>query len=522
MKIKHILIVVLISLFIAVATTFVYSRYIDTKFVDLSNQTLPVNYASFIEKSISNGGGPVDFTSAAVAATPAVVHIKTKIKAKQITGGGNQQQQQNPFGDFFGFGDDFFNHFFNGPRVIPEQRASGSGVVINPNGYIVTNNHVIKGADEITVTLTNNKTYKATVVGADLSTDIAVIKIDDKNLPYLVYGNSDSVKLAQWVLAIGYPLNLDVTVTAGIISAKSRNIGINQSATPIESFLQTDAAVNPGNSGGALLNTSGQLVGINTAIASPTGSFAGYAYAIPSNIVKKVVDDIIKYGIVQRAYLGIQYLNDEASDDQKKKLGIKQDINGVYVMEVVADGAAKIAGIQKGDIITQVNGAPVTSGAELQGQIASFKPGDKIAITFVRDGKQHIVNATLKNKVGNLALTPKPSDNIIQQLGGILANVDAQTAKKYDIEGGVLVKKIGSGLLQKTRMQEGFIITSINDNAIKSIDDLKQAILNSNGTIRLQGFYPGYEGIYSYPLNLGDSSQQSNDGNNDNGGGDGN
>jgi S1-C subfamily serine protease len=279
---KNILAIIGISFATTFVSIWVYSKWIKPSSSIDSNNQLPTNYASFF-----NGNAPastVDFTPAASSASPAVVHIKTKTNAKRVDA--NQQRQRNPFSDLFG-DEDMFGDFFGGPRVMPEQRASGSGVLITADGYIVTNNHVVNGADEINVTLTNKKSYKAKVIGTDPSSDLAVIKIEAASLPYIVYGNSDEIKLGQWVLAIGYPLNLDVTITAGIISAKNRNININgrQSDRPVETFLQTDAAVNQGNSGGALVNTSGELVGINSAIASPTGSYAGYSYAIPVNIV---------------------------------------------------------------------------------------------------------------------------------------------------------------------------------------------------------------------------------------------
>jgi serine protease Do len=308
------------------------------------------------------------------------VHIKTKTKARQVSNN-SRQRYSNPFADLFG---DDMGDVFGGPRIIPEQRASGSGVLITDDGYIVTNNHVVDGADEINVTLANKKSYKATVVGSDASSDLAVIKVEAKGLPYLVYGNSDDAKLGQWVLAIGYPLNLDVTVTAGIVSAKSRSIGINdrQSNAAIESFIQTDAAVNPGNSGGALINTNGELIGINSAIASPTGSYAGYSYAIPVNIVKKIVTDIVKFGAVQRAYIGIQYPRENLTEEQKKELGTgyKEGEPGVFITDVPTDGAAAAAGLKKGDVVTKVNGVTVLSGPELQEQVTRFKPGDKISL----------------------------------------------------------------------------------------------------------------------------------------------
>jgi S1-C subfamily serine protease len=296
---------------------------------------------------------------------------------------------------------------------------------------------------------------------------------------------------------------LDVTVTAGIISAKARSIGINrrQSETPIESFLQTDAAVNPGNSGGALINTDGQLVGINSAIASPTGSYAGYAYAIPVNIVKKAVNDLIKFGTVQRAYLGIQYSPDDLTEEQKKELGIKGYTDGVYVTDVPVSGAANIAGIKKGDVVTKINGVTVNSGPEMVEQVTRYKPGDKITVTYIREGKENTASLTLKNKAGNTSIVKNAS--IIETLGGQLDNIDKKTASQYDIAGGVVVKKIGDGLLSRTKMQEGFVITSVNGMVIKNLDDLKVALEKNKGNaVKLEGIYPGYEGSYGYPLNL--------------------
>jgi serine protease Do len=366
----------------------------------------------------------------------------------------------------------------------------------------VTNNHVVEDADEITVTSTNRKTYKAKIIATDKNTDIAVIKIDGTSLPYLVYGNSDDVKLGQWVLAIGYPLNLDVTVTAGIVSAKSRSIGINKGDRPIESFIQTDAAVNPGNSGGALVNTEGELIGINSAIASPTGSYAGYSYAIPVNIVKKIVNDLMKFGAVQRAYIGISYPPDELPEEKKKELGVKEG-DGVFVNGVAEDGAAKQAGIQKGDFITKVNGVEINSGPELQEQVARYKPGDKINVTYVRDGKEKTVDLTLKNKAGTYAEVKQES--ILDHLGAELVTADKATAQKNDITGGVVVKKLGNGPLKDARMQEGFVITSVDGQEVKTVEDLKTILGSAQGTVRLEGIYPGYEGTYGYPLNLNDN-----------------
>ncbi len=504
MNFKNVVAVIGISATTAVASVFAYGKFVQSKNAGIQEPgKMPVNYAGFF-----NGNNipvaAVDFTAAATSATPAVVHIKTKTKARQVT---NNQKQRNPFGDMFG-GGDMFDDFFGGPRsqTIPEQQASGSGVIISEDGYIVTNNHVIDGADQINITLPNKKSYKATLVGADPSSDLAVIKIEAKGLPYLVYGNSDDAKLGQWVLAIGYPLSLDVTVTAGIISAKSRSININsrQSKSPVESFIQTDAAVNPGNSGGALINTNGELIGINSAIASPTGSYAGYSYAIPVNIVKKVINDIVKFGTVQRAFIGIQYANDGMSDEEKAKLGIKE-FDGVYVMDAPDGGAAKAAGIKKGDVVTKVNGVKVTTGPEMVEQVARYKPSDKITLSYLRDGKESTVNLTLKNKAGNTDIVK--TESILDKLGAEFENVDKKIAAANDIPGGVVVKKFkeNSLLSKKSKMQEGFVITSVNETEIKTVDDLKTALNSAKGgSIRFLGIYPGFQGTYAHPFNLAD------------------
>lgn len=499
MKLKNILLVVAISASTAILSVWGYNKIAGNygSVVLQQDGKLPVNYAGFFDKN-NMAAGAVDFTAASTSATPAVVHIKTRTKERQVSN--NLPKRKSPFSDLFG-DDDPFQDFFGGPRssVIPEQRASGSGVLVSNDGYIVTNNHVVEDADEVTVTTSNRKTYKGTVVATDRNTDLAVIKIDASNLPYLVYGNSDDVKLGQWVLAIGYPLNLDVTVTAGIISAKARSIGINKGPNPIESFIQTDAAVNPGNSGGALINTEGELIGINSAIASPTGSYAGYSYAIPVNIVKKVVNDLMKYGAVQKAYIGISYPPDDASEEQKKAQGIK-DGPGVFVSGVADDGAAKEAGLQKGDFITKVNGVTIATGPELQEQVLRYKPGDKINVTYFRNGKESTTSITLKNKAGTYETVKQES--VLDKLGGELVNLDAATAKKNDIAGGVLVKKLGDGLLKNTRMQEGFVITSVDGQEVRSLDQLGAVLKSSQGTVKLEGIYPGYDGTYGYPLNI--------------------
>ncbi len=493
MKWKQILLIVGISAVSAVSSVWIYSKINTSKtaFTQSSDGKVPVNYAGFLD-NVAGAGDPVDFTKAANAAVPAVVHIKTKIPAKKAS---NQlpRNRNNSMEDLF---EQFFNN--GGSQMQPEQRASGSGVIISDDGYIITNNHVVSDggtgvADEITVTLHNKKVYKARVIGKDPSSDIAVLKIDGTGFPLLLYGNSDNVKLGQWVLAIGYPLTLETTVTAGIVSAKGRNIGINgrQSQTPIESFIQTDAAVNQGNSGGALINTDGQLVGINSAIYAPTGTYAGYSFAIPVNLVKKIVNDLIKFGDVKRPYLGISAQQDkfDAGD-------------GAYIGEVAKDGAAASTGLKKGDVITKINDVPINSWSELQATVSSYNTGEKINITYRRDGKEYTTSAVLTARTGTYQQTAIAG--VGEKLGADLQTIDKTTAAKYEIEGGVLVKKIKTGgAFSQTRMQDGFIITSVNGVDITSIEELGQAITSLKGeSIQLEGIYPGYEGVYRYPLNL--------------------
>jgi serine protease Do len=503
MKLKQLLLIVFVSAVSAVGSVFIYSKVApdNTTFVQSSDGKLPINYAGYFD-NIAGGAAaePIDFTKAAGAAVPAVVHIKTKIPAKKVS---NRLGRNNSGGM-----DDFFEQFF-GPQVQQEQRASGSGVIISEDGYIVTNNHVISDggdgvADEINVTLSNKKIYKARIIGRDPSSDIAVLKIDGKGLPFMLYGNSDNVKLGQWVLAIGYPLTLEATVTAGIVSAKGRSIGINarQSQTPIESFIQTDAAVNQGNSGGALISTEGLMVGINSAIYAPTGTYAGYSFAIPVNIVKKIVNDLIEFGSVKRGFIGISYPSSESENEKLVKGAGVADGQGVYVQQVPTDGAAAAAGLKKGDIITKINNNPVSSGLEMSAQIASFKPGDKVSMVYFRSNKEYTTTITLKESAGKTEVASANNLNVI--LGAELEALDKKKATQYEINGGVVVKKIISGgAFSQTRMQDGFIITSVNGVEVASLEELSKAIMELDGrSVQLEGIYPGYDGVYRYPLNL--------------------
>ena len=445
---------------------------------------------------------PIDFEKAAAAAVPSVVHIKVTMKAKEVsrmeTPGGSDQD--DPFGDMFKrfFGDGGRGgHAF----VEPDQKASGSGVIISSDGYIATNNHVVNGATNIVVTLNNRRNYTAKVIGTDPNTDLALIKIDGKDLPVMNIGNSDDVKLGQWVLAIGYPLNLDVTVTQGIVSAKSRNIGINtQASAPVESFIQTDAAVNPGSSGGALVNTNGELIAINSAIASPTGSFAGYAYAIPSNLMKKVISDIMKYGSVQRGYLGISMAPEGLDDAKKKELGINSDADGVFVMETAPNGAAAQAGIKKGDVITTINDQPVTSDARLAELIATQKPGDHVKINYIRDGAQKTADVVLQGKMGTFASSGSAA---VESLGAQFSDLSKDDASRLGIDGGVIVNNIQDGVLSnQTNMRPGFIITRIGETRVHNVAELKDALSKQGSNFQIQGVYPdNSQEVYYYGIN---------------------
>ena len=394
MKFKQFLAALFISAAAFAGGGWMYGHYEDQNALTANNK---ISSSIFKQAKFTDDGSNVpttDFENAAAKASPAVVHIKVlkRVSDQGFSFFGVPQNQDGSGG--------MSDNNSNGAQ--PREVASGSGVLVSANGYIVTNNHVVKNADELTVTLNDKNDYKAKVIGTDPATDLAVIKIEGSNFPYLNFSNSDNVRVGQWILAIGYPLDLETTVTSGIVSALSRDIDINSrnSQAPLESFIQTDAAVNPGNSGGALVNTNGELIGINSAIASPTGSFAGYAYAIPSNIVARVTGDIIKYGRAKRAYLGIMFGNDQMSEAQRQKNNIPNG-NGVYVMEVANGGSADDAGIHKGDFITKLNGTVISTGTELVGKISALRPGDKIDITFVRGGQENTTTATLQGSQGN-------------------------------------------------------------------------------------------------------------------------
>ncbi len=495
MKMKQIIAVVFISAVTTVLTMWGYRHFaVKDQYVyqGSSNDSgkIPTNYAKFMDGF--DAGAALDFTPASSAAIPATVHIKTKTNRTAS----NNLPRRNPFADLFDMDMDFFGER---SRSLP-QSASGSGAIISEDGYIVTNNHVVAGADEINVTLSNKKSFKAKVIGADPASDLAVIKIEAKNLPFLVYGNSDEVKVGQWVLAIGYPLTLETTVTAGIVSAKGRTLEINrrQSDAPVESFIQTDAAVNPGNSGGPLVTTDGKLIGINSAIASPTGAYAGYSFTIPVNIVKKIISDLMKFGTVQRAYLGIEYAPENVPDEIKARDGIEFG-EGVYVVNVRESGAAVAAGIKKGDVITKVNGVPVLNAADMVGQIATYRPGDKINITYRRGGKEITAPVTLKNISGTTEIV---KTSAIDKLGASFKDLSKEGARELGVAGGVVVAEIKGGIMSKVRVQEGYVILKANGKEVKSVDEFAKVIDGASGSVKLEGMYLGYEGIHTVVINL--------------------
>ena len=493
---KRIFGVVLIAMATSVFTMALAKKYLypDLVYQAAVNPAADLHYASYTEPLASpDGGGYVNLEEAAERSSRAVVHIKTETKARTV-------QYRSPFGD------DFFDQFFGGgPRFYQQpQQSSGSGVIITDDGFIVTNNHVVDGADQVTVILNNKKSYPAKVIGKDPSTDLAVLKINESRLPTIPYGNSDEVKLGQWVLAVGYPLTLETTVTAGIVSAKYRNIGINKNQSgnnAIESFIQTDAAVNPGNSGGALVNARGELVGINSAIASPTGSYAGYSFAIPSNIVKKVVTDMIEFGNVQRAYLGVGYVDSKnATPEQITALKLDK-VEGMYVSQVYEGSTAERAGLKEGDFITRIGNRSVRTGPEMTEQIAQFRPGDNTSITFLRNGKEMTATINFKNRFGNTDIVKADAQT---QLGATMRDLTAREQQALRLKGGVVITDIRPGglIAKQTRMKKTFIVTQINERDITNTTDLEKIVASGEKELQLGGIYSNFQGLYYYMIKL--------------------
>lgn len=417
-------------------------------------------------------GGLVDLTTAAESAVSSVVYIKVT-----QTGKTQRVQVQDPFQDFFG---DFFGFGGRQPQQRefkqPDRHSAGSGVIISADGYIVTNNHVVGEADEIEVKLNDNREFKGRIIGCDATTDLALIKIDAKNLPAIPIGNSDDLRLGQWVLAVGNPFNLTSTVTAGIVSAKARSLGANS----IESFIQTDAAINSGNSGGALVNERGELVGINAMLYSQTGSYSGYGFAIPTSIMNKVVADLKVYGTVQRAVLGVQGTDVGTWVDSEKAKGNDPDlgvVDGVYVSQVVDASAAEEAGLQKGDVITDFDGKHVTKMSELQEAIAQHRPGDKVSMTYMRGKKAHTVSITLRNTQG----TTKVLEEVdLDQLGVQMKPVDEQVKRELGINYGLTISAIRNGKMKQAGASKGTIILQVNEEKMNTVDDWEEAVKRAN------------------------------------------
>lgn len=467
-------------------------------------------YASQGNNSVASTSGvnaqPVDLTYATDKALPSVVTVRVVTNSKtQVV------EMEDPFGDFFDpFG--FFGRGQGGTQrrqvQTPKRQGSGSGVIISADGYVVTNNHVVDGADEITVILTDNREFSARIIGTDANTDLALIKVDGKNLPAISIGDSQKLKVGEWVLAIGNPFSIGTTVTAGIVSAKARSMAGQggASVTSVQSFIQTDAAINRGNSGGALVNTSGELVGINSMLYSETGSYSGYGFAIPTSIMNKVVEDLKKYGTVQRALLGIQ-----GSDLNNYVDGLKQQgkdvpdfgvVNGIYVAKVDEDGAGASAGLKEGDVITAVDNQQLTKMAELQEYLSGKRPGDKVTITYLRNKSKKSAEVTLKNAQGSTAVV-KQAD--MDMLGAQFRPVNDDEKKQLEITYGLKVTKVNKGAIKNAGINEGFVILSANDAPLRSVNDLQDAVKSASTSkdpvLYVKGVYPtGRKGYFAVQL----------------------
>jgi serine protease Do len=432
----------------------------------------------------------LDFTIAAEQTVHAVVNVKTTYPMQSQ----NQLYLYDPFRDLFGQ---------RSPQRQEAPMATGSGVIVSQDGYIVTNNHVVDGAEKIEITLNDKRTYTAEVIGKDPTTDLALLKIKETDLPYMAYGNSDNVKVGEWVLAVGNPFNLTSTVTAGIISAKGRNINLlennpEKGMFPIESYLQTDAAVNPGNSGGALVNTKGELIGINSAIASNTGSYTGYSFAIPVNMTRKVIADLLEFGEVQRAFIGVNIKDLDARLAKEKSIN---GLKGVYVSGLTSGGSGEEAGIREGDVITKIGDVDVNNVPELQEQISRFRPGNKVNVTLKRNNQEKTIPVVLKNKNGNTDVVEKPKIEVVNTLGATFEDINSNDMKKLGIENGLRIHKLSAGKLLSAGIKEGFIITNVDKKKISTIEDIKAALETKKGGVLIEGVYPnGMRAYYGFGM----------------------
>jgi Do/DeqQ family serine protease len=462
----HLVIVSVISALISVSA---YKYFEEPQGVIIREQ-IPVRYANFTEdQNLTSpqraflSSSPTDFTQAAKIVTPAVVNIKATSSAEL----------------------DWWSKGYGG--------SSGSGVIISPDGYIITNNHVVEDAGILEVTLSDKRSYEATLIGTDPMTDLALLKIESLELPYLVFGNSDSILVGEWVLAVGNPFNLESTVTAGIVSAKGRSIDILEGEYKIESFIQTDAAVNPGNSGGALVNTNGELVGINTAIITRSGRYEGYSFAIPANLARKIIYDIKEFGTVQRGMLGISI--DEVDDQLAKDLDL-ESVEGVYVSRITPKSGAFDAGLKLGDVIISINGSKTRTIPELQEKVARFRPGNSVSVEYIRKGKKYKTSVILKNKSNTTAIVG--NETLLKELGFELRDLTRMEQQDLKVNGAYVLSITRGSKIERTNMDPGFIITRINDFEISNVEDVLKILKNATGKIMLEGIYESYPGEYYY------------------------
>ncbi len=482
---KKTVLTIAIAVVSSLATIFAL-RIVDRKNYDVQTYFKNQPPAQSVSMSVGRGVTGPDFTAAAEKTIHAVVHIQTQYFYKN-----------SYYDQFFGY-DPFFN-FFNQRKYSNQPIiTAGSGVLISENGYIVTNNHVVSDASKIEVTLNDKRTYTATVVGSDAGTDLALIKIDETNLPYVTYGNSDELKIGEWVLAVGNPFNLTSTVTAGIVSAKARDINIWGDNSTVESFIQTDAAINPGNSGGALVNVNGELIGINAAIASNTGSYTGYSFAIPANIVRKIISDILEFGDVQRAFLGINFTDIDSKLATAHEL---KNMKGVYVESVYEGGASDKAGIMKGDIIVKIDNTFVNSVSELKEIIVRHRPGEKINMTVMRGNDEKQMALTLENSEGGTAVMKSGESGNGTVLGASLKEITDKEKIGLGLRNGVKIIKLEKGKLSGAGIREGLIITRIDNQQVKTANDVVKLLSNKKGTVLIEGVYTnGMQAYFSFGL----------------------
>ncbi len=484
---KNYLLALIFSIIGGITSITGYEYFKEEKSITTSNYNENVKFANYIfdttDVVVPEG---LNFIYTSKKTTPAVVHIRTIFE-------GRTSNIPNPFEDMFR---DFFGERYNyQEREAPKRRGSGSGVIMTDDGYIITNNHVVENASEVEVLLNDNRTFIAKVEGTDPTTDIAVLKIEAENLSTIEFGNSDNVEIGEWVLAVGSPFEFRSTVTAGIVSAKARNIGIlrDRNNLQIEAFIQHQAPVNPGNSGGALVNLKGKLIGINSAIATPTGTFAGYSFAIPSNLVEKVFKDLVEFGVVQRALLGITIIDVNAELAEEKDLPV---LTGVLIDRVNAGGAAADAGLESGDVIIEINGVKIKNVSNLQEQVAINRPGDNILVTYIREGKTKTINTTLKNTLGTTEVVASTNSFTID--GAKFADVPKELKEKLEIEGGAQVSEIDKGKWKNSGITKGFIVTSINKRSISDVESLSTLLsqLPKDDGVLVEGVYPN--GIKAY------------------------